>query len=159
MTKKTLAAAIGALALFGASCGGSDGSSGDAAKIADKMMSTAKEQGLELDKSCVTELAEKLNDADTGLLIDNLDNEDFDSSQLSDEGEALGMQMIGCADKDALVDMMMEQIGSVPGLDADCVRGVLEEIDPSQLATIAGDGDTSGMDDLSTKMMACMAGS
>lgn len=156
MTKKTLAATIGALALFGAACGGT---SGDAAKIADKIMTSAKDEGMELDKSCVTKLAEKFNDADTEMLVDNLDNEDFDLDQLSDEGAALGMQVIGCADKDALVDMLMEQVGSVPGLDSDCVRGVLEEIEPEQLATIAADGDTSGMDDLSTKMMACMSGS
>lgn len=158
MTKTRLAAAIGALTLLGAACGGSGGS-GDASKIADKIVQSAKDEGMQLDKSCVTKLAEKFNEADTKMLIDNLDNEDFDLDQLSDEGAALGPQVIGCADKDALIDMMMDQIGSVPGLDADCVRGVLEEIEPEQLATLAGDGDTSGMDDLSTKMMACMAGS
>ena len=159
MTKKTLAAAVGALALLGAACGGG---SGDAAKIADKIMTSAKDEGMDLDKSCVTKLAEKFNDADTAMLVDNLDNEDFDLDQLSDEGAALGMQLIGCADKDALVDMMMEEIGEMPGADPECIRAALDKLDTDALIELGeseGDPSSSSGEALMTDVMACLTGS
>jgi hypothetical protein len=162
VTKKTLAAAIATLALLGASCGGSDGGSGDAAKIADKIMTSAKDEGMDLDKSCVTKLAEKFNDADTEMLVDNLDNEDFDLDQLSDEGAALGMQLIGCADKDALVDMMMEEIGEMPGADPECIRAALDKLDTDALIELGeseGDPSSASGAALMTDMMACLTGS
>jgi hypothetical protein len=150
VTKKTLAAAVGALALLGA------------AKIADKIMTSAKDDGMELDKSCVTKLAEKFNDADTEMLVDNLDNEDFDLDQLSDEGAALGMQLIGCADKDALVDMMMEEIGEMPGADPECIRAALDKLDTDALIELGeseGDPSSSSGEALMTDVMACLTGS
>jgi hypothetical protein len=162
VTKKTLAAAVGALALLGAACGGSGGGSGDATKIADKIMTSAKDDGMELDKSCVTKLAEKFNDADTEMLVDNLDNEDFDLDQLSDEGAALGMQLIGCADKDALVDMMMEEIGEMPGADPECIRAALDKLDTDALIELGeseGDPSSSSGEALMTDVMACLTGS
>jgi hypothetical protein len=161
VTKKNFAAAIATLALLGASCG-SGGGSGDATKIADKIMTSAKDDGMELDKSCVTKLAEKFNDADTEMLVDNLDNKDFDLDQLSDEGAALGMQVIGCADKDALVDMMMEEIGDVPGADPECIRAALGKLDADALIELGeseGDPSSSSGEALMTDVMACLTGS
>jgi hypothetical protein len=161
VTKKNFAVAIATLALIGASCGGGDGS-GDAAKIADKIITSAKDEGMELDKSCVTKLAEKFNDADTEMLVDNLDNEDFDLDQLSDEGAALGMQVIGCADKDALVDMMMEEMGEMPGADPECIRAALGKLDTDALIELGeseGDPSSASGEALMTDIMACLTGS
>jgi hypothetical protein len=107
-------------------------------------------------------LAEKFNDADTEMLVDNLDNEDFDLDQLSDEGAALGMQVIGCADKDALVDMMMEEIGDVPGADPECIRAALDKLDTDALIELGeseGDPSSSSGEALMTDVMACLTGS
>lgn len=182
MTRLPLAALISSLALIGAACGGSDTAdapttaapttaapttaapttaapaAGDSVDlITADVVSQASASGLVVDSACVADIVRKLSDADQQLLVDSI-GDDMADPALSAEGEALGAEIIGCADKGGLVDMMMASMGSIPGMDADCVRGVLEEMDLVQLMSLS-DNSSAGATEFSTKLMACMKGS
>ena len=178
MTRLPLAALISSLALIGAACGGSDtadapttaapttaapttaapAAGGDSVDlITADVVSEAAASGVVVDSACVADIVRKLSDADQQLLIDSI-GDDMAEPTLSAEGEALGTEIIGCADKDGLVDMMMASMGSIPGMDADCVRGLLEEMDPALLMSLS-DESSAGATEFSTKLMACLTGS
>ena len=188
MTRLPLAALISSLALIGAACGGSDtadapttaapttaasttaaptttapttaapAAGGDSVDlITADVVSQAAASGLTVDSACVADIVRKLSDADQQLLVDSI-GDDMAEPTLSAEGEALGTEIIGCADKGGLVDMMMASMGSIPGMDIDCVRGLLEEMDPVQLMSL-GDESSAGATEFSTQLMACMKGS
>lgn len=183
MTRPSLLAVISALALLGAACGSDDATStapstaaadsaaasttvapatsaaadSAAATIAAEVVRQAQEQGLVVDAACVEAVAEQLTGADQQLLIDSFAEGNTDP-QLSAAGEALGTQIIGCADKASLVDSMMDSFGSMPGMDTECMRGILEQLDAEQLSRFA-QGDTTGTGDVTTQMMGCLTGS
>lgn len=185
MTRHSLVAVIGALALLGTACGSdatttsnapntaaadsvaapttaaapptTAAASSAAGTIAAEVVRQAQEQGLVLDAACVEAVAEQLTEADQQLLIDGFAEGNTDP-QLSAAGATLGVQIIGCADTSSLVDSMMDSFGSIPGMDAECIRGVLEQLDPEQLSRIA-QGDTSGSGEESTQIMGCLTGS
>jgi len=180
VTRLPLAALISSLALIGAACGGSDtadapttaapttaapttaapttaapAAGGDSVDlITADVVSQAAATGLVVDSACVADIVRKLSDADQQLLVDSI-GDDMAEPTLSAEGEALGTEIIGCADKGGLVDMMMASMGSIPGMDTDCVRGLLEEMDPTQIMSL-GDGNSAGATEFSTQLMACM---
>ena len=107
-------------------CGGSSGSQGE---VADLMLEAAAEEGLELDKDCVNDIAGDLSDEDADKLIAaGVDGD----PELSAEGEALGLKMVSCLDTDSLVDQFIAEMGDE--VDADCMRDVLKDIDPEALA-------------------------
>ena len=183
MTRLPLAALISSLALIGAACGGSDtadapttaapttaapttaapttaapAAGGDAVDlITADVVSEAAASGVVVDSACVADIVRKLSDADQQLLVDSI-GDDMADPPLSAEGEALGREIIGCADKDGLVDMMIATMGSIPGMDTDCVRSLLEEMDPALLMSL-GDDSSAGATEFSTQLMACMKGS
>ncbi len=183
MTRQTLFAVISALALLGAACGDGDdatstapstaaadsvaasttlvpatsAASSAAGTIAAEVVRQAQEQGLVVDAACVEAVAEQLTGADQQLLIDSFAEGNTDP-QLSAAGEALGTQIIGCADTSSLVDSMMDSFGSMPGMDTECMRGILEQLDAEQLSRFA-QGDTTGTGDVTTQMMGCLTGS
>lgn len=184
MTRPSRIAAISALILLGAACGSDDATTSTApgtaaadsvaasttaapatsaaagsaaATIAAEVVRQAQEQGLVVDAACVEAVAEQLTEADQQLLIDSFAEGNTDP-QLSAAGEALGTKIVGCADKASLVDSMMESFGSMPGMDTECMRGVLEQLDAEQLSRFA-QGDTTGTGDVTTQMMACLTGS
>lgn len=178
MTRLPLAALISSLALIGAACGGSDtadapttaapttaapttaapAAGGDSVDlITADVVSEAAASGVVVDSACVADIVRKLSDADQQLLVDSI-GDDMAEPTLSAEGEALGTEIIGCADKDGLVDMMMASMGSIPGMDTDCVRSLLEEMDPALLMSL-GDESSAGATEFSTQLMACMKGS
>ncbi len=192
MTRLPLAALISSLALIGAACGGSDtadapttaapttaapttaapttaapttaapAAGGDSVDlITADVVSQASASGLVVDSACVADIVRKLSDADQQLLIDSI-GDDMADPTLSAEGEALGMEIIGCADKDALVDMMMEEIGETPGADPECIRAALGKLDANALIELgesAGDPSSASGAALMTDMMACLTGS
>jgi hypothetical protein len=182
VTRLPLAALISSLALIGAACGGSDtadapttaapttaapttaapAAGGDSVDlITADVVSQASASGLVVDSACVADIVRKLSDADQQLLIDSI-GDDMADPTLSAEGEALGMEIIGCADKDALVDMMMEEIGETPGADPECIRAALGKLDANALIELgesAGDPSSASGAALMTDMMACLTGS
>ncbi len=183
MTRLPLAALISSLALIGAACGGSDtadapttaapttavpttaapttaapATGGDSVDlITADVVSEAAASGVVVDSACVADVVRQLSDADQQLLVDSI-GDDMADPMLSAEGEALGTEIIGCADKDGLVDMLMASMGSIPGMDTDCVRSLLEEMDPALLMSL-GDDSSASATEFSTKLMACMKGS
>lgn len=108
-------------------CGGSGGSQGE---VADLLIESAAEEGLELDKGCVNDVADKLSDEDAEKMVEaGVDGE----ADISPEAEALAFEMISCLDADSLVDSMIEEMGDE--VDADCMRDLLKDVDPAALAT------------------------
>jgi hypothetical protein len=187
VTRLPLPALISSKALIGAACGGSDtadapttaapttaapttaapttaapAAGGDSVDlITADVVSQASASGLVVDSACVADIVRKLSDADQQLLIDSI-GDDMADPTLSAEGEALGMEIIGCADKDALVDMMMEEIGETPGADPECIRAALGKLDANALIELgesAGDPSSASGAALMTDMMACLTGS
>ncbi len=107
-------------------CGGSGGKQGE---VADLLVESASEEGLELDEGCVDDLAGQLSDEDAEKMIEaGVDGE----ADISPEAQALAFEMITCIDTDSLVDTMIAELGDE--VDADCMRDVLEDVDPAALA-------------------------
>lgn len=125
---------------------GSDGDSGselsgpqaDAARSA---IDSAAEDGVELDESCVNEIAGQLSDEDASLAAAESD------ADLSPAGEALTVELLSCADEDAIVDLFVEELSQsgVP-LDEDCAREQIEDFDVIELFTAAGEGSEPPQD-------------
>ncbi len=118
--------AIGTLAL--AACG--SGSGGQQGEVADMMLEAADDEGFDLDEDCVRETADKLSDDDAAKIIEAGPDGDAD---LSSDAEALANEMFSCVNTDALVDQMVDQLGG-EGIDADCLKDVLGDMDPEALA-------------------------
>ena len=65
-----------------------------------------------------------------------------DDAELSAEGEALGMELLGCADQEALIDLFIAGIaGSGEAIDEDCARDKLQDVDIAELVASSEDGD------------------
>ncbi len=119
--------AIATLSL--AACGG--GSGGQQDEVADMMLEAAsEEEGIDLDEDCVRETAGKLSDDDAKKIVDaGMDGD----PELSPEADALAAEMFSCVNTDALVDEMIAELGG-EGVDADCLKRVLGDVDPQALA-------------------------
>lgn len=122
---------LAAATLLLSACGG--GASGPQGEAADLLIKSATDEGIDIDKGCAEDLANQLSDADAEKIVAADDGD----TQLSPEGEALTIKMLSCVDIDSLVDSLIQQIGDQPGVDKDCLREVLKELDPEALA--AGD--------------------
>lgn len=130
MRTKVLSALAAAVLVLSA-CGGG-GASGDQGKAADLLVSSAKAEGIDVDKDCVDKVAEKLSDEDAKMIVDSGTDGDPD---LSAAGEALQNELFSCVSMDSLIDQMMAEIGDQEGVDKDCLRGVLEGLSSDQLAS------------------------
>ena len=131
-TSVVILASVVALAVAG--CGSDDGPalSSDQAAAARSVIASAAEDGITLDEDCVNEVAAELSDADAALAAED------DTAELSAEGEALGVQLLDCADEDALVDLFLAQIGA-EGVDEDCARDALADFDVAEILRNAGE--------------------
>lgn len=115
--------AIAALALT--ACGGDDdgGGGGDQDVVADRILASADDEGLELDADCVRDVAGKLSDDDAAKMVEaGVDG----NPELSADAEALSNEMFSCFDTDALVDQIVAEMGG-EGVDADCLKRVLDD--------------------------------
>ena len=116
-----------------AACGGDDdggGGGGDQDEVADKLLESADDEGLELDEECVRDKASQFSDDDARAL---LDAEGDETPDLSPEGVALTGQLFSCLSSEAFVD---ELISSLPeGVDADCVREAMDGVDFSEFGS------------------------
>jgi hypothetical protein len=127
---------IATVTLVLAACGGGDGASGKQGEVADQLVASASEAGLELDTACVDDIASKLSDDDAQRILDA--GPDGDPT-LSDEGEALGEQIFGCVSMDSFVDSLVAEVGE-ENVDVDCLKEALKGVDPAEL----GSGDLPG---------------
>lgn len=149
-----IAALITATAL--SACGSSDDGGSDAtgpqAAAADAAIASAAEDGVDLDRECVEEVAAQLSDADAELIAaDNTDD-------LSAEGDALGVELGLCADADQLIDLFITGMGdSVEQFDEDCLREQLTEVDLGGLIAASG-ADEGPPPELTDALMPCFQG-
>jgi hypothetical protein len=125
MTKRLFAAAAATSLLF-AACGGSDSVQDEAADLA--IASISGEGGVQLDEDCVRDVAGDLSDEDAQAILDSGGAGD---AELSPEGEATALGILGCVDQDAFIDQVLAEVGDTPGLDTDCLREALSDLDLS----------------------------
>lgn len=132
--KRSLAA-IGIAIVTLAACGGDDDGSGltsaqsDAAAAA---MRDAEASGIELDESCVNEVAAKLTEEDAAKIV-AADPDDV--ADLSPEGEVLGAELLRCVDQDALIGLYIDGLQqSGQSFDEACLRENLADIDVAEFA-------------------------
>lgn len=128
--------AVAGLVLSACGGGGASGAQGEAV---DALVKSASAEGIEVDKSCVEDVAKKLSDEDADKIVAAGDEGDF---ELSAEGEALTNEMISCVEIDSFVDSIIDEIGDEEGVDKDCLREVLGDLNPEELAS---DGLTEAM--------------
>jgi hypothetical protein len=99
--KKFVGLAVSVIALAGlSSCGGDDASNGSEV-IAQELIKSAGDQGIEVDADCLDKVLSELSEADVNLLTENLDgliNGTLETTAvgLSDEGTAIVDKTIDC---------------------------------------------------------------
>jgi hypothetical protein len=99
--KKFVGLAVSVIAIVGlSSCGGDDSSNG-AEVIAQELIKSAGDQGIEVDADCLDKVLSELSEADVDLLTENLDgliNGTLETTAigLSDEGTAIVDKTIDC---------------------------------------------------------------
>ena len=134
----TIASIVAGLAL---SACGSDGDSGPALSgsqeaAAQSVIDAAAEDGIELDEACVNELSAQLTDEDAEVAAAEGDGD------LSPAGEALTVQLLSCADEDAIIDLFISELSQTGAtLDEDCAREQIERFDVVEVLTAAGGND------------------
>ncbi len=137
--KKTLAIGVAIVGLVLTGCGSDGGSdlSGPQAAAAAATLEQAESGGMALDEECVNDLASQLSDEDAEKIAAE------DDAELSPEGEALGMELLGCADQDALIDLFITGMTGSGGeaIDEDCARDKLQDVDIAELVASSEDGD------------------
>lgn len=145
---------VGVVGLALAGCG-SDGDSGDGdlggpqAAAAAATIESASNSGLQLDEGCVNDLAAQLSDADAEAIASS------DDAEISAEGQALGAELLGCADADALVDAFIAGMSeSGQEIDEDCARDKLEDVDIPELVAATENGDMPS--DLVAQLIECV---
>jgi hypothetical protein len=149
--------AIVAILVLGLAACGSDGDGGsdltdDQAAAAASAMDEAEASGIDLDEDCVNEVAAQLSDEDAAKAASAAPGED---AELSPEGEALGLELLGCADDDALVDLFISQMNeSGQAFDEDCAREQLEGLDVADLAAASEGGNPP--EELVAALMECV---
>lgn len=87
-------AATVALAATGIACGGDDsgGGSGAQSQLAAQLIAEAREDGLDVDESCIRQVTSRISESDARAWID--DNED----EMSQEGAVAMMGLFECVD-------------------------------------------------------------
>ena len=127
----------GTSAEAGTTVGDADSGAGsDQEQAADAAIAAAKAEGIELDEDCVNELAGQLSDEDAKAIVAAGTDGDAD---VSAEGEAIGTQLIGCADNDQIIDLFITQMeASGQDFDEDCVRDNMKDLDLAELTATRG---------------------
>jgi len=148
-TRRMATLATGVLLL--AACGGDDGAGGAQGQAADAAMAAAAQEGFELDEGCVNDIAAQLSDEDAQAIVDAGPNGDAD---ISAEGEALSLELLGCVDASALVDQFIEGMAeSGQDFDEACVRERLEDFD---IGSLVAEGGEAPPTDLVQAMIECI---
>ena len=125
------------------------GAQGEAAAAA---IASAKDQGIDLDENCVNELASQLSDEDAQAIADAGPDGNAD---VSDEGTAIGTQLLGCADNGQIVDAFIAELKtSGQEFDEQCVRDGLKDIDLAALAA-SEDGQSGTPEEVISAVYSC----
>ena len=102
-SEKIVGLVVSVIAIVGfSSCGGDDGGNSNGAEvIAQELIKSAGDQGIEVDADCLDKVFSELSDADVNLLTENLDglnNGTLETTAigLSDEGMAIVNKIFDC---------------------------------------------------------------
>jgi hypothetical protein len=123
-----------------AACGGGGGGAQD--DVADMMLDSMEEEGVDMDDDCVRDAAQELSDEDAQKILDA--GPDGNAEDLSDDAIAAADSLIDCIDTDALVDQMIDEMVADAGaenVDVDCLKDALSGLDLSTF----DDGDPAMM--------------
>jgi hypothetical protein len=161
MKKLRFVAPIGLLVLASA-CNGDDGSGSgltdDQQSAVDQLLQIGEEESLAFDRECVEDKAAELSDDDAALIAASGPDGDV---ELSEEGDALTASLFDCIDNDAMVELMIQQMGaSGEDVDEDCVREALDGVDLAALFAASEGGGDADVDPAAAaavlSMMACV---
>jgi hypothetical protein len=145
MNRLSIAAVASAVMLLAFSACGSDSDSGSdggselseaQAAAADAAIESAAADDVTLDRECVEGIAGQLSEDDARLAADDTE------AELSAAGEALGTELLSCADADEIVELFIA--GMSDGgeqFDEDCAREQLADVDVQAIIASAGDGE------------------
>lgn len=162
MKKLRFVAPVGLLVLASA-CNGDDGGSGsgltdDQQAAVDQLLQIGEEENLAFDRECVEDKAAELSADDAAAIAASGPDGD---AELSDEGDALTATLFDCIDNDAMVELMIQQMGaSGEDVDEDCVREALDGVDLAALFAATEGGGDADVDPAAAaavlSMMACV---
>lgn len=133
-----------------AACGGDDGGGGKQDEVADMLLESMEDEGVDMDDGCVRDAAQQLSDDDAQTLLDA--GPDGRADDLGAEADEVVNNLLDCVDTDALVDEMIDDMVDDIGadnVDVDCVKDALRDLD---LASI-DEGDSAMM----TALLECMS--
>jgi hypothetical protein len=161
MNRRSIVAVASALMLFtlGACGSDSDEASESSSELSEAQaaaaataIESASADGITLDQACVEGIAGQLSEADAQLAADDAD------AELSAEGEALGIELLSCADADEIVELFIAGMSeSGESFDEDCAREQLQGIDIKEIIATAGSGDDLPAE-LVTALTPCLGG-
>jgi hypothetical protein len=130
----------------GASGGDVTDAQSDAARQA---IDQAAADGVELDEECVNDVAAQLSDADAEAIASGND------ADVSPEGQTLALELIACADEEAIADLFIEGMNqSGQDFDEECVREKLQDVDITELVAATQSGSEPPAEIVSA-MMEC----
>lgn len=154
----TLVVVMAACGSDSASDGGSDSASDGGSELsefqsaaAQSAIDAAAQDGVTLDESCVNDVAAQLSEDDAALAAEDPD------AELSAAGEALGLELLSCADPDEIIDLFIASLAeSGQQFDEACAREQIEEFGVTELVASADqDGPPA---ELVQALMECVAG-
>ncbi len=157
----TIATVIAALALSACGSDGDSSSTSDTtsnpdlsasqAAAAGAAIDSAAANGVTFDETCVNQIAAQLSEEDAKAAAANAD------AQLSAEGEALGAELLTCANADGIVDLFIAAMAeSGQPFDEDCARTKLKDVDVAELTATATQSDPPA--ELMTALAECFGG-
>jgi hypothetical protein len=124
--RKKLFSTLAVTAVVVTACGGGGG---DRDEAADLFIDAMDEQGLDVDRGCVSDIVDELSDDDVQTILDDDGNGD---ATLSEEGQAISAELLDCVGIGDMVDTMIDQLVANMGeenVDVDCLRDALDGLD------------------------------
>jgi ribosomal protein L12E/L44/L45/RPP1/RPP2 len=168
MKNRLASACVAALSLVAAvGCSSDSPSSRDS--LTNALVASAKESGVDIDKTCVSGVVAKFSDEDLKVLQASTKDDDLDTEALSSDGQALLIDIFDCSggtdggsvpasgDLTTTQAAILEQLTaslSAQGLtvDEDCLKALVVKLDS---ATIASQ-DAEALAALGTEAVSCV---
>ncbi|MDW3214323.1 MAG: hypothetical protein R8G01_10020 [Ilumatobacteraceae bacterium] len=118
--RKKLFSTLAATAVVVSACGGGGGKQGE---VADMFIDLASDEGLELDRGCVEDAADRLSDDDAAAIVEAGTE---GTPDVSPEADEIGESIFNCVDASSFVDSIVAGYEGDDSIDVDCLRDELE---------------------------------
>ena len=156
------AAAVSVLAIAALAACGDDSSGGTSrSEAVDKVIDQAKDDGVELEKDCVSDAVNDLSDDDFDKIDESGDGE-LDLESLSDEGQEIVVRILDCQEtsesgltgtQQMIFDQLKTSLAEMGTVDEDCLLEVVKTVDASLLAS----QDADAITELGTQAQECVS--